>query len=204
MNKLILLLVLFLTSVNCLAQDDDILPACVMINAGINLTDITQKNYVYSSKAQPGFNVAAAFRSNGDFYLLGGLQYLQINPKVIETSSGVSEQISLSYFQIPVMAGLQIVKSDDLTKCFHAQLGGSFTTVIDVADNDFGVTKDSFRKTGFTVKAGIGADLWNFIIDLHYNLLMTKVYDDPGYNNKAKLMSWELTVGYKFNLNNND
>ncbi len=201
MKRILISTCLLLSTYFTFAQgNDEILPACVIVNGAVNLTDITQKNYTYSTKANLGYNAGAMFRTNGDFYLLAGLQYIRVNPSVTNTNTGESEKIGMSYFQVPLMGGLQIVKSKDLSKCFHAQLGGSFTTLLDITDNDFGVEESDFRKTGFTVKAGIGADLWIFVADLNYNLLLTKVYEDPGYNNKAKLMCWEFSIGVKINL----
>src|SRR6185503_2284092 len=98
---------------------------------------------------------------DGDIYLLGGLQFLSVNPFLSSSDySGEKEgTVNMKFFQVPVMCGFQIVKSPDSKRCLHVQGGGSFSTLLDVGENDLGVKQENLKKTGFTVKAGVGADL---------------------------------------------
>ena len=197
--KQILTSVLVLLVISSSKGQNDVMPACIMANAGVNLTDLN-RNYFYSSNAQPGYQIGGNFRTNGDIFLMAGIQFEQINPKMTYLTTNSTDKVSMSYLQVPVLAGAHIVKWNEKQNTFHATLGGSFTTLLDVSENNVGISKDDLRTFGFTVKAGLGVDIWKLIIDLNYNLLITKVYDTPGYNNKAKLMSWELMLGYKFPL----
>lgn len=194
---------LFITALHVSGQNDDVMPACVMAHGGVNLTTLNQ-NYFYSSDARIGYQAGASFRTNGDFYFQAGMQFVQVNPVFTYDGTDSSDKVSMKYFQVPVLAGVQIVKSKDMSRTMHATLGGSFTTLFDVSENELGITQNDLRTFGFTVKAGLGAEFGKFFTDLNYNLLVTKVYDVPGYNNKAKLMCWELNVGYKFNLKKKD
>jgi hypothetical protein len=159
------------------------------------------KNYYYSSDANAGFSGGICLRTDGDIYFLGGLQYVSVNPTMIYTAdSTYSEKVNFQYLQVPLMLGFHLVKSEDLKKAFHVQLGGSFTSLLNVSENNIGIDQDNLRKTGFTFKAGVGADLWIFVADINYNLLLSHVYEDAGYNNKAKMLCWEFSLGVKIDL----
>lgn len=201
MKKIILSISLCIMTLASFAQDDElVMPYSVIVNGALNLTGLSSNDYHFDSKAHPGFTGGAALRTNGDFYVLGGFQYVSVNPTLTDKTSHLSEKINMQYLQIPLMAGYHIVKSKDLKQCMHSQLGGSFSSLLSVSENNLGINQDALRKTGFTVKAGVGADLWMFVFDINYNLLLTHVYEEGGYNNKAKLMSWEFSLGAKFNL----
>jgi hypothetical protein len=189
---------LFVCSAN--AQEKPLLPMCVILHGSVNLTSLDAHEYVYSPHAQVGFGGGAQFRTDGDVYLLGGLQYVSVNPVITESVHYTSEKVNLQILQIPLMGGIQIVKSVDSKKCMHAQIGASLSTLLSVADNSLGIEKENLWKTGFTFKTGVGADLWMFVVDFHYNLLLTHVYDYSGSDNKSRLLCWEFSVGYKINV----
>lgn len=182
------------------AQDEPVMPYSIIANGAVNLAGLSKNDYEFDSKANAGFTGGAVLRTNGDFFILGGFQYVSVNPTLTYKTTEETEKINLQFLQIPIMAGLHIVKSKDLKQCMHAQLGGSFSSLLSVSENDLGINQDDLKKTGFTVKAGVGADLWIFVADINYNLLLTQVYEESGYNNKAKLMSWEFSLGVKLNL----
>jgi hypothetical protein len=201
MMKNILTIVLFsITIYTARAQDKPLLPMSVILNGTINLTSLEPHEYLYSPKAGLGFGGGAQFRTDGDVFLLGGLQYLSVNPTIADKSSDKSEKITLTMLQIPVMAGIHFVKSHDSKRCLHGQIGASFSILLDVADNGLGIKKENLWSTGFTFKAGVGADLYRFVVDLHYNLLLTHVYEESGWDNKSRLVDWEFTVGYKIDI----
>ncbi|MEO8148628.1 MAG: outer membrane beta-barrel protein [Bacteroidia bacterium] len=201
MYKYILSIFFSFITLNLFAQSDEsVMPYSIIINGALNLAGLSHNDIMFESKANPGFSGGALFRTNGDLYLLAGVQYVSVNPTLTSKNTYATEKVSMQYFQIPVMAGYHIYKTDDLKKCIHAQLGGSFSTLLDVSENSLGIEQDNLKKTGFTVKAGVGADLWIFVADINYNLLLTHVYEEAGYNNKAKLMNWEFSLGVKINL----
>lgn len=182
------------------AQDKPDLPMCVILNGTANLTTIGKYDYFFSSDANPGFGAGGMFRTDGDFYLLGGIQYVNAKPTLTYYSTSQSEKVTMQLLQIPLMGGMQFVKSADSKKCFHGQMGASFSMLLDVSDNDLGIQEDDLWNTGFTFKAGIGADLWMFVADINYNLLLTHVYDMPGDDNKVRLMCWEFSLGIKIDI----
>jgi hypothetical protein len=188
---------LFLAPALCPAQDTNQPPACILIYGGANLSFVNSA-YVYSSEARAGYQAGVAYRTTENFYFQGGVQFIHADPNM---SYILSDDVPMNYIQFPILAGLNVSKSPDLRHTLHVHLGGSFTTLLSVGDNDLGLTINDLRKTGFTVKTGIGTDQGIFFADLNYNLLLTHLYDVPGYNNKARLGSWELNAGIKLNLN---
>ncbi len=182
------------------AQDKPLLPMCVILDGSVNLTSLDPNEYIYSPNAGLGFGGGALFRTDGDVYLLGGFQYVSANPTITINSGTQSEKVNMQLLQIPLMGGIQIFKSQDSKKCMHGQMGASLSTLLNVSENSLGVEQENLWKTGFTFKAGIGADLWMFVADLHYNLLLTHVYDYSGYDNKSRLVCWEFSIGYKIDI----
>jgi hypothetical protein len=200
MKKTILILINCLLMFNCFSQEKPDLPVCLIFNGALTLSSMEKDDAYFTSSANPGFAVGAAIRSDGDIFLSGGLQYLTINPTITNTDIGVTDHVNAQYFQIPLMAGIHVLKSIDATKCAHVQLGGSFTTLLNVSDNDVGINKDNLKNNGIYVKGGIGTDLWRFVANINYNLLVTHFYDFAGYNNRTRLLCWEFSIGYKLNL----
>ncbi|MFI5218233.1 MAG: porin family protein [Bacteroidia bacterium] len=182
------------------AQEKPLLPMCVILHGGVNLTSLDPNEYIYSPNAEIGFSGGAMYRTDGDLYLLGGLQYVSANPTISDAINMKSEKVNLQIFQVPLMAGVQILKSPDSKRCMHGQMGASFSILLDVAENSLGIEKENLWTTGFTFKGGIGADLGMFVVDFHYNLLLTHLHDYAGYDNKSRLLCWELSVGYKINI----
>lgn len=199
MKHLAILIITSFALGNAAAQSGD-MPRSIYVNGAFNLAALPASDYYFNSEANPGFSGGAMFRTDGDLYLLAGIQYVNVSPTMQYWNGTIADEVNMQLLQIPVMAGLHVAKSPDLKRALHLNLGGSFSTLLDIGENDLGITKDDLKSTGFTVKTGIGADLWRFVVDLNYNLLLTHVYDIAGYNNKAKLMCWELSIGYRFDL----
>jgi hypothetical protein len=201
MKKTILTCLLGILFLFTYAQEKPEMHASVIFYGGFNLTTIQQYDYFYASNANPGFSGGAMIRSNGDLYLTGGMQYVSVDPTMTNKQADKTEKVSLQYFQVPIMAGWHFVKSKESTRAMHVQLGASITRLLSVSQNSLGIDEDNLERTGLTVKAGLGADLWRFVVDFHYNLLLTHIYDEPGYNNQSNLMCWEFSVGFKIPIN---
>ena len=195
-----------LTFINCLfifsvySQEKPTLPACVVINGALNLSGMETDDSFYSSNSNAGFSGGAYIRSDGDFFLTGGLHYASINPTISSKTEYATGIVSMQYFQIPVSVGLQIVKSPDALQCMNVHLGGSFSTLMSVSENNLGITKGDIKNNGFNFVGGIGADLWMFVVGVDYNLLLNHLYDYAGYDNKTRLICWEFSIGMKINL----
>lgn len=182
------------------AQDKPEIPACLIVYGGLNMSSLQDFDYFFLSDANPGFSGGAMIRTDEDFFFSAGLHYVEANPTLTSRDGGGSEKVSFQLLQLPLMAGLKIVKSQDNARALRIQLGPSLSTLLNVSDNDLGITKDVIDKTLFTVKAGVGADLGRFVADINYNLLVSNLYDIAGANNEAHLKAWEFTLGYKINI----
>jgi hypothetical protein len=198
MKKTTLIFSAMLMTTVLAAQDRPILPPCIIASAALNLSGMASTDAAFSVDANPGFSVGAEYRMDGDFFLQGGLHFVSMNPTLTDIASDKSDKVNLQFFQVPLMAGLQIVKSEDSKQAFHVLIGGSFGTAVGVTDNTLGITLDDIKTFNYNFKIGVGGDFGKFVANIYYNRVLSHLYDTPGYNNRSRLMCWEFSLGYKF------
>ena len=69
------------------------------------------------------------------------------------------------------------------------------------AKADEGDIKNSCEKFNFSIPVGISYEISNFVLDIRYNIALTKVNKyDSGHNEKNRSDLVQFTVGYKFEL----
>jgi hypothetical protein len=182
------------------AQDIPQLPTSIIVTGGLNLASLAYNDYFLATDVNPGFSGGAMLRTDGDIFVLTGLQYVQANPTMADKANVQSDKVSLQFLQLPLMFGIHILKSPDYKRTLHAQLGASLSTLLSVSSNSLGISKETINNTVFNFKLGIGTDLGRFTVDINYNMLISHLYNVAGYNNRAKLKCFEFMVGYKINL----
>jgi hypothetical protein len=131
----------------------------------------------------------------GEYYvnswlgIAAGVNYAQQGWK-FKDSAG-TDTYKLDYLNIPVTADFYVAKGLAL------KTGMQFGFLMSGKVNDRDV-KDSYEKFNFSIPIGISYEISNIVLDLRYNLALSKAYSDN--HNKWRSDLLQITVGYKIPL----
>ena len=132
----------------------------------------------------------------GEYYvndwlgIAAGLSYAQQGWKF--EGNGVDETTKLDYLNIPLTADFYVAKG--LALKTGVQFGFLMNAKIEDAD-----IKDACEKLNLSIPIGISYEISNFVLDLRYNLGLTKT-NKPDNGNKVRSDLLQITLGYKFAL----
>ena len=143
-------------------------------------------------KLRIGFvvGVEGEYYANTWLGIAAGVNYAQQGWKF--KGLGVDETTKLDYLNIPVTADFYVAKG--LALKTGVQFGFLMNAKIDDAD-----IKDACEKLNLSIPIGISYEISNFVLDLRYNLGLTKT-NKPDNGSKARSDLFQITVGYKFAL----
>ena len=146
------------------------------------------------SKADPKTRVGFLAGVEGEYYAtnwLGvalGVNYAQQGWKVLDVKE------KLDYLNVPLVANFYVAKG--LALKTGVQLGFLLNAKEEGVD-----VKDFYKKTNFSIPVGISYEISNVILDLRYNIALTKINKvDLGFDEKYRSDLVQITIGYKFEL----
>ena len=126
--------------------------------------------------------------ANDWFGIALGLNYAQQGWKVDGNT------LKLDYLNVPLVADFYVARGLAL------KTGVQFGFLMN-AKADEGDIKNSCEKFNFSIPVGISYEISNFVLDIRYNIALTKVNKyDGGHNEKNRSDLVQFTVGYKFEL----
>lgn len=186
MKKLIIVLALVAGSVGAYAQAS----VAIGIKGGVNFAKLDG-----STTVQSNFNNRTGYHFGA--FTLFKFSKIGIQPEVIFSQQGSKVKVNtgsfdgnFSYINIPVIVKLYTVAGINL------QVGPQFG-FLSRAEIDNTDVKDSFKKSDISLALGAGWDIpFGITIDARYNLGLSKIDDDPAYQN-IKNQVIQLSVGYK-------
>lgn len=132
----------------------------------------------------------------GEYYatkwlgIAAGLNYAQQGWKF--KGNGIDQTTKLDYLNIPVTADFYVAKGLAL------KTGLQFGILMNAKLEDSDI-KDACEKLNLSIPLGISYEISNVILDLRYNLGLTKT-NKPDNGSKARSDLFQITVGYKFAL----
>jgi opacity protein-like surface antigen len=146
------------------------------------------------SDAKPKTRVGFIAGVEGEYYIADwfgaalGLNYAQQGWKFEDTKT------KLDYLNVPIVANFYVARG--LALKTGAQFGFLLNSKVDGVDR-----KDDCKKMNFSIPIGISYEISNIVLDIRYNIALTKVnkYDDPN-NEKSRSDMVQFTLGYKFEL----
>ena len=141
-------------------------------------------------KVRAGFiaGVEGEYYANDWFGIALGLNYAQQGWKVDGNT------LKLDYLNVPLVADFYVARGLAL------KTGVQFGFLLS-AKADEGDIKNSCEKFNFSIPVGISYEINNFVLDIRYNIALTKVNKyDGGHNEKNRSDLVQFTVGYKFGL----
>ena len=126
--------------------------------------------------------------STGRFGIALGLNYAQQGWKFNSVTT------KLDYLNVPVVANFYVAKGLAL------KTGAQFGFLLNSKLGDENV-KDDCNKMNFSIPVGISYEISNIVLDIRYNIALTKVNKyDAGHNEKSRSDLVQFTLGYKFEL----
>ena len=120
-----------------------------------------------------------------------GVNYAQQGWKFDGGGSKVTTK--LDYLNIPIVGNFYI--TEGLALKTGVQLGCLLS-----AKEESTNVKDYYEKMNISIPIGISGEYKNFVLDVRYNISLTKINKNSNSENKYRSDLFQITVGYKFAL----
>ena len=142
-------------------------------------------------KTRIGFvvGVEGEYYANTWLGIAAGVNYAQQGWKM--EGNGLKETYKLDYLNVPLTGNFYVAKG--LALKTGVQFGFLMNAKIEDAD-----IKDACEKLNLSIPIGISYEISDFVLDLRYNLGLTKTNKDDGNKLRSDLL--QITLGYKFAL----
>jgi hypothetical protein len=144
-----------------------------------------------SNESRVGFvaGVEGEYYVNNWLGIAAGLNYAQQGWKFKD--NGIDETTKLDYLNIPVTANFYVAKG--LALKTGVQFGFLMSAKEESAD-----IKDGCEKLNISFPIGASYEISDFVIDLRYNVSLSKAFKADGSKMRSDL--FQVTLGYKFAL----
>ena len=120
-----------------------------------------------------------------------GVNYAQQGWKF--KGGGINETTKLDYLNIPIVGNFYI--TEGLALKTGVQLGCLLS-----AKEESTNVKDYYEKMNISIPIGISGEYKNFVLDVRYNISLTKINKNSNSENKYRSDLFQITLGYKFEL----
>ena len=161
---------------------------------GLGLGSFSGEYVKVAGESDPKTRVGFLVGVEGEYYINSwfsaalGLNYAQQGWKVDDVAA------KLDYLNVPLTADFYVAPG--LALMTGVQLG--FLMNAKSGDTDM---KDLCNKTNFSIPIGVSYEISNFVLDIRYNVALSKVNKyDGGHGEKSRSDLIQFTLGYKFQL----
>ena len=146
-------------------------------------------------KAKVGFvgGVEGEYYVNNWLGVAAGVNFAQQGWKFTYDGRAEDDKYKLNYLNIPVTADFYVLPGFALKT--GVQFG--FLASAKINDTDW---KDDAKKFNFSIPVGLSYEYKNVVLDLRYNISVTKVNKNSDADNKYRSDLLQITLGYKFDL----
>lgn len=203
MKKIMMMLVMAVAAMTASAQNNTLRePGTISIQPkfGIGVGYISGKWTTgqfggADNKAKVGIvaGVEGEYYINNWLGVAAGVNFAQQGWKFEGGGMREAAKTKLNYLNIPVVADFYVLPG--LALKTGAQFG--FLASAKVNDDD---VKDQCKKFNFSIPVGVSYEYKNVVLDLRYNISVTKVNKDSDADNKYRSDLLQITLGYKFDL----
>ena len=147
-------------------------------------------------KAKVGFvgGVEGEYYVNNWLGVAAGVNFAQQGWKFTYDGAAEDAKYKLNYLNIPIVADFYVLPGFALKT--GVQFG--FLASAKINDTDW---KDDAKKFNFSIPVGLSYEYKNVVLDLRYNISVTKVNKNSDADNKYRSDRLQITLGYKFDLN---
>ena len=196
MKKLMMIAVMAIVAMTASAQNTlrDNGAFTLQPKVGLGLGSFSGEYVKVAGESDPTTRVGFLVGVEGEYYINSwfsaalGLNYAQQGWKVDDVAA------KLDYLNVPLTADFYVAPG--LALKTGVQLG--FLMNAKSGDSDM---KDLCNKTNFSIPIGISYEISNFVLDIRYNVALSKVNKyDGGHGEKSRSDLIQFTLGYKFQL----
>ena len=189
MKKILLLAAIALSSLSVKAQTE---PGTftLMPKVGLNMANVTDLENT-KMKAGAVAGVEAEYRASNLMGITAGVLY---SMQGVKADKGDYKQ-KLDYINIPILANFHVWKVLSINA--GIQPGFLVSAKADYGDEDKDI-KDGCESFDFSIPVGASYEWNSFVLDLRYNIGVTKIYKEDEGSSKNGVLA--ITLGYKFAL----
>jgi opacity protein-like surface antigen len=146
-------------------------------------------------KAKVGFvgGVEGEYYVNNWLGVAAGVNFAQQGWKFTGGGRAEDAKYKLNYLNIPIVADFYVLPG--LALKTGVQFG--FLASAKINDTDY---KDQAKKFNFSIPVGLSYEYKNVVLDMRYNISVTKVNKNSDADNKYRSDMLQITLGYKFDL----
>lgn len=187
MKKILLLAAIALSSLSVKAQTE---PGTftLMPKVGLNMANVTDLENT-KMKAGAVAGVEAEYRASNLMGITAGVLY---SMQGVKADKGDYKE-KLDYINIPILANFHVWKGLSINA--GIQPGFLVSAKADYGDEDM---KDACESFDFSIPVGASYEWNSFVLDLRYNIGVTKIYKEDEGSSKNGVLA--ITLGYKFAL----
>ena len=196
MKKMMMIAVMAIVAMTASAQNTlrDNGAFTLQPKVGLGLGSFSGEYVKVAGESDPKTRVGFLVGVEGEYYINSwfsaalGLNYAQQGWKVDDVAA------KLDYLNVPLTADFYVAPG--LALKTGVQLG--FLMNAKSGDSDM---KDLCNKTNFSIPIGVSYEISNFVLDIRYNVALSKVNKyDGGHGEKSRSDLIQFTLGYKFQL----
>ena len=196
MKKLMMIAVMAIVAMTASAQNTlrDNGAFTLQPKVGLGLGSFSGEYVKVAGESDPKTRVGFLVGVEGEYYINSwfsaalGLNYAQQGWKVDDVAA------KLDYLNVPLTADFYVAPG--LALKTGVQLG--FLMNAKSGDTEM---KDLCNKTNFSIPIGVSYEISNFVLDIRYNVALSKVNKyDGGHGEKSRSDLIQFTLGYKFQL----
>lgn len=189
MKKILLLAAIALSSLSVKAQTE---PGTftLMPKVGLNMANVTDLENT-KMKAGAVAGVEAEYRASNLMGITAGVLY---SMQGVKADKGDFKE-KLDYINIPILANFHVWKGLSINA--GIQPGFLVSAKADYGDKDKDM-KDACESFDFSIPVGASYEWNSFVLDLRYNIGVTKIYKEDEGSSKNGVLA--ITLGYKFAL----
>ena len=223
MRKMMLLAIVLMATLSGNAQIEEG-DWALIVKAGVGKADLTGKLYdsekaegTYDATLHPITSVVvgaeAEYGMTDQLSLVLGANFCTQGAKTNDDLF----KVSMSYFNVPLLVQCYPIRNFGLAIKAGAQVGFVSRKILKIDGVTYSADyvkvyskywnrpvyveselSKQFNKVDFSIPVGISYELFNFVLDVRYNIGLTNVMKDDPENSRNRV--WQFTLGYKFNL----
>ena len=147
------------------------------------------------NKAKVGFvgGVEGEYYVNNWLGVAAGVNFAQQGWKFTYDGRAEDDKYKLNYLNIPITADFYVLPG------FALKTGVQFGFLASAKENDTDI-KGDMKKFNFSIPVGLSYEYKNVVLDLRYNISVTKVNKNSTADIKYRSDLLQITLGYKFDL----
>ncbi|MDX5422983.1 MAG: PorT family protein [Hymenobacteraceae bacterium] len=166
---------------------------------GLNLFHLSDDDFVQEDDAGLAAEFGVFGRIGERFYVQPELNFVGHKIDVVTVDQprlGERDDVAARYIRIPVLLGYRTRYGGGLASSIRYMIGPSYSFLVDVKDNNLGISRSDIRNSQFALNGGVGFELWVLNLDIMYHHYFSSFFDRNGSDGKGRAFS--LSAGIAF------